>query len=514
MKDPHEAQVQDRRVLNAERRLQLVIDSIHDSAIFMLDPAGRIETWNRGAELIKGYKRHEILGKKIHAFYTPEERASGRPEQLLDEARVKGRVEDEGWRVRKDGTRFWADTTVTAVCEMDGELIGFVRVTRDLTERRQTEEQRLQEEQRFRTLVESARDYAIFMLDTGGRVATWNEGARRSKQYTADEIIGQHFSRFYLDEEVRAGKCDCELDVALREGRFEDEGWRIRKDGSRFWANVVIAPLWDRTGTLIGFSKITRDLTERRAAELDRVQLARAQEALRLRDEFLSIASHELRTPLVALQLQIDSLRSQSVNLQPKQVSKLDRASRNVQRLADLIKTVLDVSRIARGRLTLSPKRIDLGALVGEVIDRLHEPAHEAGCIVAADLAPGIEGMWDPLRLGQVVSNLLSNAFKYAAGSRVDVTLSRDGDDAVLCVQDRGPGIAAEHLEKIFERFERATAAKNLGGMGLGLYVARQIVIAHRGAIRARNREHGGASLEVRLPIRDTCPLPATKDEP
>jgi PAS domain S-box-containing protein len=488
-----------RRELTAERRLQLLIDSVRDYAIFMLAPNGRIETWNLGAELIKGYKPHEIIGKTIHTFYTPEDIAAGRPERLLRLACEHGRVEDEGWRLRKDGTRFWCDVVITALVE-HGELVGFVKVTRDLTERRQADEQRLQQEHRFRALVETAKDYAIFMLDPHGLVATWNDGAHNIKGYTADEIVGQHFSRFYPPEDVAAGKCELELELAMRDGRFEDEGWRVRNDGTRFWANVVITPLEDRARNHIGFSKITRDLTDRRKAELDQLQLAHTQEALRLRDEFLSIAAHELRTPLVALQLQIESLIGQKTSFDPKFHPKFDRAGRNVQRLADLITALMDVSRISSGHLTLSRENMDLASVVAEVIDRLHEVAQQARSTVVADLAP-LVGRWDPLRMGQVISNLLVNAFKYATGTQVDVQLRRDGDQAVLTVRDRGPGIADDQLERVFRRFERASS-RNLGGLGLGLYVAREIVNAHDGTIVATNQPTGGASIEIRLPIQ------------
>jgi PAS domain S-box-containing protein len=373
---------------------------------------------------------------------------------------------------------------------------------RDLTERKIIDERARQNEERFRFLVESVKDYAIFMLDPMGNVASWNAGAERIKGYRADEIIGRHFSAFYPEEDIRAGKTEMELEVASREGRFEDEGWRVRKDGSRFWANVIITALYDQDGALVGFGKVTRDLTERREAELDRLALAHTQEALRLRDEFLSIAAHELRTPLVALQLQIDSLQMQSARLEPRQAAKVERASRNVQRLSDLISALLDVARISQGRLTITPRPIDLGTLVEEVIDRLHESASEAKCRVVADIVPGVAGSWDPLRIGQVISNLLANAFKYAAGTPVEVSLVRDGDMAILRVQDRGPGIPPNELERIFGRFERAASIRSFGGMGLGLYVAREIVTAHNGEIIATNREVGGAMLEVRLPIQ------------
>jgi PAS domain S-box-containing protein len=357
-------------------------------------------------------------------------------------------------------------------------------------------------ERRLQLLIDSVRDYAIFMLDPEGRIKSWNRGAELIKGYTAQEIIGRTMHVFYTEEDLAASKPEQLLAEARERGRVEHEGWRLRKDGSRFWADVVISGIRSETGALLGFVKVTRDLTERRDAEMDRLQLAHTQEALRLRDEFLSIASHELRTPLVALQLQLDSLRMQSARLDPRQASKVERASRNVQRLSDLISTLLDVARIAQGRLSITPKPIDLGSLVEEVIDRLHESAAAARCIVVADVAPGITGNWDPLRIGQVISNLLANAFKYAAGSPVDVGLVRDGDHAVLRVEDRGPGIPPAELERIFGRFERASSMRNYGGIGLGLYVAREIVIAHDGKISATNREGGGARLEVQLPIR------------
>ena len=486
-------------VRDADHRLDLLIDSIRDYAVFMLDAHGRVQTWNTGAQLIKGYSASEIVGKTLHQFYLPEDRASCRPERLLETAAREGRVEDEGWRVRKDGTKFWADVIISAVRE-NGKLIGYVKVTRDLTDKRRVEEERLHQEQRFRLLVQSARDYSIFMLDTRGNVATWNDGAQRIKGYTAEEIIGKHFSIFVPPDEVAAGKCETELTAALAEGRFEDEGWRLRKGGQQFWANVVITPLFDSSGNHIGFSKITRDLTERRASELDRIELARSHEALRLRDEFLSIASHELRTPLMALQLQLDSLAVHPDKLDPRQASKLDRASRNVQRLVDLISALLDVSRIARGKLVIAPVRADLAAIVGDAVDRLQDSAHEARCTIHTQLEPGVTGSWDPLRLGQVVSNLLANAFRYAAGTEIAVTVERRGTNAVLRVEDGGPGIPEHQLARVFERFERAAPANNYGGMGLGLYVAREIIAAHGGTIVATNRDGGGARLEVTLP--------------
>ena len=263
---------------------RLLVESVQDYAIFALDRDGFILSWNAGAQRFKGYTADEIIGKHFSIFY-PKAKVDARwPEHELKEAARVGRFEDEGWRIRKDGSRFWANVVITALRDTTGQLLGFAKVTRDLTERRVAEEALRLSEERFRLLVTSVKDYAIFMLDPTGHVATWNEGAERAKGYKADEIIGKHFSIFYPPEKVAEHFPQYELSEAARVGRFEDEGWRIRKDGSRFWANVVITALRDGEGKLVGFGKVTRDLTERRAAEervLDNARRVAAEEAAR-----------------------------------------------------------------------------------------------------------------------------------------------------------------------------------------------------------------------------------------
>lgn len=484
-----------------------MIDAVRDP-VFVLDAAGTIEMWNRCSEVLHGFAGAELRGRPIRMLYPTDDPTVSSIDTVLAEARARGSaIEVERWQLRKDGSRFAAHVTVRHTPPREGSPEHYVTVSRDLTERRRANDQRFQEDTKFRALVENARDYAIFMLDTTGHVASWNEGAQRIKGYTAHDIIGRHFSKFLPEEDVRTGKCERELATALAEGRFEEEGWRLRKDGSRFWANVVIAPLRDDQGNHIGFSKITRDLTERRAAELDRLDLVRAQEALRLRDEFLSVASHELRTPLVALQLQLESVDLDNAALEPKLAAKISRARRNAIRLADLISTLLDVSRIAEGRLTLAIRRIDLGELVREVVDRLEESAALTKNVVVVSGEAHVFAFCDPLRMSQVLSNLLANAFKYAAGTPIDVHLEREDHLAVLTVEDRGPGIPDHQLERVFDRFERAASVRNYPGMGLGLYVAREIVVAHGGSIAARNRDGGGTTIEIRLPItKDPMP--------
>lgn len=476
---------------------RLLVSSVRDYAIFHLDVNGRVASWNTGAERIKGYRADEIIGRSFEVFYPPEDLYKCARE--LEVALRTGSVEDEGYRVRKDGTRFWANVVITALFDR-GKHIGFAKVTRDLTDRRRIEDSLRRSEERFRLLVDSVRDYEICTLDPRGTVLTWNGGAERLKGYTADEIVGRSFRLFYTPEDLAAGKCDLELDVAAREGRFEDEGWRLRKDGSRFWANVVITRLENPLGELLGFAKVTRDLTDKRAAEEERIRLAHSNEALRLRDEFLSIASHELRTPLTALKLQVQSLLHERDKVDPRFATKLERIDRATLRITQLVETLLDVSRIATGRLALQRAPVDLSAVVGEVVERHEARTQAAKVAVTLHMSSGAIFDGDRLRIDQVVANLLDNAIKYGEGTPIDLTVRAEADAAVLTVEDRGPGVPEEKRDRIFDRFERA-ASHNHGGLGLGLYVSREIVEAHGGTISVDARPGGGASFMVRLPL-------------
>lgn len=289
-----------------------LIESVSDYAIFALDAKGYISSWNPGAQHIKGYTADEIIGRHFSSFYPPEDAAWGKPAWELEVAAREGRIEDEGWRVRKDGTRFWANVVISAVRNGQGEVTGFAKVTRDLTVRRKAEEALRHSEERFRLLVQSVKDYAILMLDAEGNVASWNEGAQHIKGYTADEILGRSFTLFYPPEAVADGFPQRELEMAARDGRFEDEGWRLRKDGSRFWANVVISALRNSDGRLVGFAKVTRDLTTRREAEAQARRLA-AEEAAHAEAERRSAELAELNQQLqeqaVELEAQAEELR-------------------------------------------------------------------------------------------------------------------------------------------------------------------------------------------------------------
>jgi PAS domain S-box-containing protein len=500
----------------AEVSFRALVENIKDYAIFMVDRGGHVQTWNAGAELIKGYLPSEIIGQHIELFYTPEDRERGHAEELLAAAERQGRVEDEGWRVRKDGSRFWADVIITALRDPLGALSGFAKVTRDLSERRKSELERrqrdedlLRSEERFRLIIDAVEDYAIFMLDPQGRVATWNSGAERLKGYAAKEIIGQHFERFRLDADVREGHAQHELEQAARSGRVESEGWRRRKDGSRFWASVVLTAIRNSSGELLGFAKVTRDLTDRHRLDDERLHRARAEEAVRLRDEFLSIASHELKTPLTTIQIELQGLQELATG-DERLAKRLGRAARNADRLAALIDSLMDVSRLAVGGLTLKPEPLDLSKLVSQLAEWLRPSASKVGCQLAFSTSGSIHGCWDRLRLEQVVLNLCANAFKYGAGKPVWLSVSREDDQALIEVSDAGSGIPERDLERIFGRFERAASQRHYGGLGLGLYVSREIVEAHHGTISARNLPEGGARFTVRLPIEANQGLAAT----
>jgi PAS domain S-box-containing protein len=279
-----------------EVQLALLVDNVSEYAIFLLDVNGNVTTWNAGAERLNGYTADEIIGKHFSTFYTPKDKVRNHPQEELEIAKTVGRYEEEGWRVRKDGTQFWANVVITALRNDSGELIGFGKVTRDFSERRNAEIALRESEERFRMLVQAVQDYAIFMLDPTGNVATWNLGAQRINGYTAEEITGKHFSIFYTQEDIARRHPEEELAIAVEKGRYEEEGWRIRKNGSRFWASVVITAVFDDTGVLRGFTKVTRDLTEHMRAAETKMQQVRDQIArVFLRDILYSVTEGRLR---------------------------------------------------------------------------------------------------------------------------------------------------------------------------------------------------------------------------
>lgn len=514
-------------------RFRLLVESIVDYGIFMLDTTGRVASWNAGAARMKGYTAPEILGKHFSVFYPPEVLASGRCEMELATAAEHGRSEEEGWRLRKDGSRFWANVVITAVRGADGRLLGFGKVTRDLTERRRAEQELRRSEERLRLLIASVKDYAIFILDPTGHVATWNPGAERLKGYSANDIIGQHFSRFYPAEDIRAGKCEMELEGAQKVGRFEDEGWRVRKDGTQFWANVVITPIRDDSGSLVGFAKVTRDLSERKRHDEERITLARAEEArrsaeenqdrlsalardlrlsrdkaeeaTRLKDEFLATVGHELRTPLSAILGWSRMLQGGSM-APAKTTRAIDAIARNAALQSQIIDDLLDVSRIVAGQLRLDIDFIDISQTVNGAVDvvRAAAEAKEVALQIAINPEAGIiKG--DSGRVQQIVWNLLNNAVKFTPrGGRVYLTLRRSESSVEIEVADTGKGIAADFLPRVFERFaqEEGSNSRKAGGLGLGLAIVKHLVELHGGTVEVHSDgENLGATFIVKLPL-------------
>ncbi len=497
---------------------RLLVESVKDYAIFMLDPEGHVLTWNAGAELIKGYRASEIIGQHFSRFYPPE--VGDFPAQELRVAAADGRFEDEGWRVRKDGSRFWANVVITALYGSDRKLLGFAKVTRDLTERREHEENLRHSEERFRLLVEGVSDYAIFILDVNGAVATWNNGAARIKGYRAEEIIGQHFRKFYPQDALESGWPEHELRVAAAEGRFVDEGWRVRKDGSRFWAHVTITALRDDAGRLRGFAKLTRDLTERKRTEaleasgaereamLEAERNARllAQRSAKIKDEFLATLSHELRTPLNAILGWAQLLRSRKEPEPAEFQRAMEVIERNARAQVRLIDDLLDLSRIMSGRFRLDVQQVALSDVVRGVLDSIEPTAQAKSVRLESVLDPrSVIVSGDPARLQQVFWNLLSNAVKFTPkGGKIQVLLQRVNSHIEFSVSDTGIGIPAGFLPHVFERFSQKDSSthREFGGLGLGLAISKQLVDLHGGSIQAKSLGEGqGATFVVMLPL-------------
>ena len=440
-----------------EDRFRLLVRSVQDYAIFLLDPEGRIASWNLGAERIKGWTAEEIIGRHFSVFYPPEEVAAGKPAWELEVATAEGRLEDEGWRVRKDGTRFWANVVITALFDEHHRLEGFGKVTRDMTERRTAEEALRESEERFRLLVQNVQDYGIFMLDPGGHISSWNAGAERIKGWTAEEIIGRHFSVFYPPEEVAAGKPARELEVAARDGRLEDEGWRVRKDGTRFWANVVITALFDEHRRLQGFGKVTRDMTERRNAE----------QALRERRRLVGhlVDAQEVERRRIAWDVHDESIQSMvAVGMRLQLL-----ASRLPEPHASAVAGLDESVQAAIGRLRglvsrLRPPELDRHGLVEAVSGYVDDVAGRWG--LAHSVSDELTAEPSPeaaITVYRICQEALSNVHKHARATRVDLLLSTVDNGTLVRITDDGVGmatgdVAAGHFGMV-EMYERAEAA-------------------------------------------------------
>lgn len=493
---------------NMTNRFELLVQSVTDYAIYMLDPTGVVSSWNAGAERFKGYAPDEIIGQHFSKFYTEEDLQRGIPATGLRTAEAEGRFEAEGWRLRKDGTRFWANVVIDPIWDPAGELVGFAKVTRDLTVRREAEEELRRSEERFRFLLQSVTDYAIYMLDTEGHVTSWNAGAERFKGYTADEIIGQHFSRFYAPEDQAAGVPARALRTALEEGRFEAEGWRYRKDGTQFWANVVIDPVRNDSGTLIGFAKITRDLSERRESQLALEQAQQAffqSQKMEAIGELTGGVAHDFNNLLAAI--------IGSVDLARKRLGKgedvtrfLDNIMQAAERGATLTHRMLAFAR--KQELELRSVRLpDLVQGMADLLQRTIGPGIAIDTRFPLLLKPVRA---DPGQLELALLNLAVNARDampnggvITIGARQETVQVRNGltpgEYVCLWVSDEGEGMDAETLEKAVDPF---FTTKGVGrGTGLGLSMVAGMAEQGGGKLVLDSEEGHGAVVEIWLPV-------------
>jgi PAS domain S-box-containing protein len=485
--------------IGVDEPFRRIVEDVQDYAIFLLDREGQVRSWNSGAQRIKGYSAEEIIGRHFSAFYPREAIERRWPQQELELAGAQGRFEDEGWRVRKDGTLFWANVVITALRSASGEVRGFAKITRDLTGRRRQEEALRQSEERFRLLIESVTDYAVYMLDTQGRVASWNAGAQRIKGYRAEEIIGEHFRAFYNEEARRRGWPEEELRRARDEGRYEEEGLRQRKDGSLFWASVVITPVWDAAGELRGYAKVTRDLTDRKRVEA-------LETAERQTQEFLTVLAHELRNPLAPISNALNLLLRKST-ADPAEIWVRDVLQRQTAQLSRLVDDLLDISRITRAALVLDRKATDLRTILRHAADASLQWFEGRRQTLAVSLPEErLVAEVDEVRMGQVVQNLLHNASKYTPeGGAIELTARRHGDDAVIIVRDNGIGMTPEVLSTAFELFKQARQGldRAQGGLGVGLTLVQRLVKMHGGSVEAKSDGPGrGSEFVVRMALR------------
>jgi PAS domain S-box-containing protein len=492
----------------SEDPFRLLVQSIVDYAIYMLDAEGRVTSWNPGAERIKGFAEDEIAGRHFSTFYIEEDRAAGVPDKALATARREGKYEAEGWRVRKDGSRFWAMVVIDAIKDESGKVVGFAKITRDMTEKRAAQQALLEAERHFRILVQGVTDYAIYMLDPNGRVSSWNAGAQRIKGYAPDEIIGQHFSRFYTPEDLEIDVPGTAVETARTSGRYEAEGWRMRKDGTRFWASVVIDAIKDEAGKLIGFAKITRDMTEKRDNQLrleqSREQLFRSQKMEAL-GQLTGGLAHDFNNLLTAI-LGGSDLAARNLQDTAKVTRLLDGIRSSAQRGANLTKQLLAFARAQ----PLHIQQIDLREFLADAITLLR-PSLRSDIEVVLETT---DQLWnvdaDSSALELALLNLAFNARDAmksggtlrisATNQLLDGTLDGlRGEHVALRVSDTGTGMDAQTMDRVFEPF--FTTKKYGEGTGLGLSQVFGFAKQLGGAVTVESEPEKGSAFTLYLPV-------------
>jgi PAS domain S-box-containing protein len=504
-RDLTERRQHEMRLRESERNQRQLIEGVQDYAIFRLDPHGVITSWNLGAQRIEGYSAEEAIGCHFSMFYPQDAAARGWPQEELLRAEALGRFEDEGWRVRKDGTQLWANVIITAIRDERGKLLGFTKVVRDLSERRRQEQRLKESEENLRLVVEGVRDHAMFLLGADGSIASWNLGAERLLGWAAAEIVGRPIADLYPDADRAAGQPQAELASARHAGFFEADGWRLKSDGSRLWVHSAFTTLVDARGHARGYVHILRDLSERlRMRELE-------DEGMRIQ-RFIAMLSHELRNPLAPIANAVRILKKKSESPEVNRCA--DMIGRQTEHLTRLVEDLLDVSRITTGKIRIEPESLELNTLVKLATEAARDDIEAAGQAFAVELAPQsifVEG--DATRLTQVLANLLSNAAKYTPrGGTICVALRRDHAVATLEVTDTGAGMSDALMERAFDPFVQGNRELDRlgGGLGIGLTLVKRIVELHGGsvAIASAGREKG-TRFTVTLPLAVSTPAEA-----
>lgn len=530
-----ELKTRNEELRKSEERYHKMISEVRDYAIILLDTDGTILDWNLGAEHVKGYTPSEIIGKNFRLFYPTEEKEADLPGRLLSMAARNGSVTHEGWRLRKDGGRFWGSVAITALHNEEGEIIGFSKVTRDLTARKiaedkmanmveelqQANEQLRQSEERYHRMIEEVQDYAIVLLDPAGNIQNWNAGAQVIKGYAAPEIVGKNFRAFYTDEDLKDGLPERLLESARTNGKVVHEGWRLRKNGSRFWGSVVITALHNPAGDVIGYSKLTRDLTQRREAE-EAMRASAAQLDLKNRtlerlnaelSSFSYIASHDLKEPLRKIQNFAGRLE-EDTTLSESNKGYLHKIMESASRMQKLIHDLLSYSEVSNDSLDFQP--VDMNDVLQDVLEDLEIVIGEKKAVIRSGRLPVVDGVYH--QLSQMTFNLLSNALKFSRKEEPPlIEIEADITDCPslpgnlrpvssrcyhLTFRDNGIGFDAEFSTKIFQAFQRLHSRFEFSGTGIGLAIVKKVVDNHHGFVQAESALGQGATFHVYLPVQ------------
>jgi PAS domain S-box-containing protein len=494
------------KAIARDSQFRLLVEAITDYAIYSLDTDGVVITWNTGAERAKGYTAQDILGRHFSLFFTPEDRAAGKPAQALATARSSGRFDEEGWRVRKDGTQFWASVIIDPILDENGQLVGFAKITRDMTETRADQEAIRQSERHFRLLMDSVVDYAIYTLDPEGHVTSWNSGAERIKGYTKDEMLGQHFSRFFTFEDQVAGKPAQVLAAARANQRFDEEAWRIRKDGTRFWASVVIEPMWDNDGQLVGFAKVTRDITDRQVLEEAKERLYQAQK-MEIIGQFSGGVAHDFNNLLAVVLGSVELIARTNDDDRVRRLTST--AHRAATRGAKLTDQLLAYSQ----QQVLQPEVLNINDLTQDFRILL---AHTCGRSIDLHLNLGSDLWLSDVDQAQFESALVSLAVNAREAmpkggtltietqnilvdstSAVELTITH-GPYVAITVRDTGTGMTPEVRARAVEPF---FSTKDIGrGSGLGLSQVHGFARQSNGQMTISSEMGRGTSVSIYLP--------------